>query len=351
VLRIAAYSLLGSRLLLAGVFLLAGVTKLFDRAGTGKALREFGLPAALAEPLAVLLPLAELAVVVILFAADLAWYGAAAALVLLTIFIVAMITAILRGRKPDCHCFGQLHSEPVGWSTLIRNVVLALVAVWILIEGRGAPGLDIWSWLAGLDGRKKLGVVAACIMSILFLRLMGRVSSESEATAVPEPVYAPTAETNHAETHPAHTTGIGLPVGTVAPDFELPDATGKKRNLASLLEGQDQILLVFLSPHCKPCQAVATNLPKWAREHERLPEIIIVSRGSTDDNLEKLKDTDPSRVLLQQNLETAAAYDCTSTPAAVLVGSDRLIRSQSAVGGVAIQQLLATCAKTQPTAI
>jgi peroxiredoxin len=137
-------------------------------------------------------------------------------------------------------------------------------------------------------------------------------------------------------------------LGTVAPDFELPDATGKKRNLASLLEGQDQILLVFLSPHCKPCQAVAASLPKWVREHERLPEIIIVSRGSTDDNLEKLKDTDPSRVLLQQNLETAAAYDCTSTPAAVLVGSDRLIRSQSAVGSVAIQQLLATCAKTQP---
>jgi hypothetical protein len=51
VLRIAEFTLLASRLLLAALFLLAGASKLIDPAGSRKALRDFGLPAALARPL------------------------------------------------------------------------------------------------------------------------------------------------------------------------------------------------------------------------------------------------------------------------------------------------------------
>jgi hypothetical protein len=36
-------------------------------------------------------------------------------LALLVLFIVAIAVTLARGRKPDCHCFGQLHSKPIGW--------------------------------------------------------------------------------------------------------------------------------------------------------------------------------------------------------------------------------------------
>jgi hypothetical protein len=54
--------LLIARLLLALVFMLAGVAKLADRKGSKQAVIDFGVPIALAAPLGVLLPLAELAV-------------------------------------------------------------------------------------------------------------------------------------------------------------------------------------------------------------------------------------------------------------------------------------------------
>src|SRR5262249_62414682 len=49
--------LLLARLLLAVVFLAAGLAKLADLAGSRQALRDFGVPARLATPLGLLLPL------------------------------------------------------------------------------------------------------------------------------------------------------------------------------------------------------------------------------------------------------------------------------------------------------
>ena len=55
-------ALLITRLLLALVFATAGVAKLADRAGSRRAIIDFGVPAFLAAPLGILLPLAELLV-------------------------------------------------------------------------------------------------------------------------------------------------------------------------------------------------------------------------------------------------------------------------------------------------
>src|SRR3712207_7952948 len=100
-----------ARVLLAGVFFVAGLSKLADRAGSRQAIIDFGLPALLATPLGILLPLAELAVAAALIPASTAWWGALGAVALLLLFIVGISINLARGRKPDCHCFGQLHSS------------------------------------------------------------------------------------------------------------------------------------------------------------------------------------------------------------------------------------------------
>jgi uncharacterized membrane protein YphA (DoxX/SURF4 family) len=53
-------AMLFTRLVLAAVFAVAGVAKLADRAGSRQAIVDFGLPARLATPLGILLPLYEL---------------------------------------------------------------------------------------------------------------------------------------------------------------------------------------------------------------------------------------------------------------------------------------------------
>src|SRR5829696_8129817 len=51
-------ALLLTRLLLASVFVVAGVGKLTDRSGTRQAIADFGVPSPLVAPLGVLLPVA-----------------------------------------------------------------------------------------------------------------------------------------------------------------------------------------------------------------------------------------------------------------------------------------------------
>ena len=63
--------------------LVAGVTKLADRAGSRQGLIDFGVPAGLATPFGILSPKVELAVAIYLVAVATAWWGAAVALALL----------------------------------------------------------------------------------------------------------------------------------------------------------------------------------------------------------------------------------------------------------------------------
>src|SRR5829696_2845482 len=145
-------ALLLARLLLALVFAVAGVAKLADREGSRRAVVDFGVPSALAAPLGLLLPLAELTVAATLLPASTAWWGAIGALALLLLFIIGISVNLAHGRKPDCHCFGQLHSAPAGWKTLARNGVLAAVAGFVLLAGyEGGAGPSALSWLGGLS--------------------------------------------------------------------------------------------------------------------------------------------------------------------------------------------------------
>jgi len=353
-------ALLAARLLLAAVFLLAGATKLIDPFGTRKALRDFGVPALLARPLVLLLPLLELVVAAALIPASLVWYGAWGAIALLCIFLLAVGVAMARGRKPDCHCFGQLHSAPVGRSTLIRNAVLAACAGWLVSRGQMQKQPDFWGWFASLGPEQsKFAIVGACAAAFLFFRVLvrSRPQSVSIQSQMPldgddddddEPAPMPKSTPAPAETPepPGRTVmGVGLPIGTPAPEFELPSITGERRSLHSLLAQGRDVLLVFSSPFCKPCESLASSLVSWMREMEGLPRVVLVSRGTVQENRARLKQFEASRVLLQRNFEVAEEYDCESTPTAVLVGADGLIRSPLAVGGVAIRQLLSSSAK------
>ena len=125
-------TLLVARVLLAAVLTVAALAKLSDRAGSRKAIVEFGLPPFLAAPLGIVLPLAELAVAMALMPASTVLWGAIGAFVLLSVFVVGIGVNLARGRKPDCHCFGQLHSAPAGWNTLARNGVLGALAGFVV---------------------------------------------------------------------------------------------------------------------------------------------------------------------------------------------------------------------------
>src|SRR5215217_347936 len=160
-------TLLIARLVLVAVFTLAGVAKLSDLKGSRKAIIEFGLPAVVASPLALFLPLAELAVGAALIPASSAWWGALGALGLLLLFVVGISINLARGRTPECHCFGQLHSAPAGWKTLARNGVLAAVAGFVLWEGYDGAGPSALARLVALSTVQLLVLLGGVVVLAL----------------------------------------------------------------------------------------------------------------------------------------------------------------------------------------
>lgn len=376
-------TLLAARLLLAAVFLLAGAAKLADPVGSGKAFINFGLPRRLALILSLLLAPAEIVVAIALIPVRLAWYGACGALALLFIFIVGIGVNLARGRKPDCHCFGQLHSAPVGWQTLVRNGVLAAAAGWLVSRGPAQMGPSLWNHLASAgDNERKLFIFAACALCFLVFRALRRqeqpepesVSTElesfDESESVDESAHDPERDrvspspaparripvngngVQHRPPVPKRQPEINIPrniaplaIGAAAPEFELPRVSGQSCSLRSLVEQGKTICLIFSSPYCDSCRALVPSIAAWMREHEQWLNIVVISRGTAQENLTKLKNLEASRILLQPAFELSEAYGVSATPAAVLIGPDGLIQSGLVEGGLEIKDLISSSVK------
>ncbi|MDQ5852856.1 MAG: DoxX family membrane protein, partial [Chloroflexota bacterium] len=274
-------ALVVARLLLATVFVVAGLAKLRDRPGSRQALIDFGIPPALAAPLGLLLPLAELAVAVALVPVASAWWGALGALALLLLFVAGIVFNLARGRTPDCHCFGQLHSAPAGPATLIRNVLLAAVASFVVWQGQAGP--SALQWLDALAQAGGVGLGAAALGLGLFvaqgwflvqlLQQNGRLLLRLEAleTALAAVGIVPTPR--------ADGTAEGLPINAAAPAFRLADLDGEMLTLDALRAAGTPILLVFSDPNCGPCNALLPEIGRWQRDYADKLRITLISSG------------------------------------------------------------------------
>lgn len=127
------------RVLLCGVFLLAGVPKFADPVTFVEHIANYNLLPQWAPLLAVLIPPLEITAAVTLLLAPRLWRQAAALvmLALLLGFTVALAQAFFRGINVECGCFGR-GSSPIGPVTLARN--LGLMAAAAFLVGWEAPG-------------------------------------------------------------------------------------------------------------------------------------------------------------------------------------------------------------------
>ena len=132
----------------------------------------------------------------------------------------------------------------------------------------------------------------------------------------------------------------GLPAGTSAPDFELPDLAGTLRSLASL-RGK-RVLLVFSDPSCAPCQELTPSLTRLHERHRANGvEVVMVSKGDIDANRQKAEEhavTFP--VLLQRGAEVAKQYGSFATPVGYLIDEQGTLTTELAIGAEAILGLV-----------
>jgi peroxiredoxin len=129
----------------------------------------------------------------------------------------------------------------------------------------------------------------------------------------------------------------GLPIGTLAPTFELPSIHG---DIVRLPDSRgSQTLIVFSDPECGPCTEVAKALQLV---HEQTPDlrIVFVSRGDTAANREKALLLNLTfEILLQRKWEISKEYGIFATPVGYLIDKNGFIAADVAVGVVAILAL------------
>ena len=109
--------------LLAIVFVRAGVAKLNRHEPTARAFAAMALP--MPRALARIVPLVELALAVALVTSP--RVGGALALALIALFSAVLVRNV--GAETGCGCFGAAHTNPISRADLIRNAALAALAI------------------------------------------------------------------------------------------------------------------------------------------------------------------------------------------------------------------------------
>jgi peroxiredoxin len=132
----------------------------------------------------------------------------------------------------------------------------------------------------------------------------------------------------------------GLPAGSAAPSFELPDLAGAPTSLSQFLGRR--LLLIFFNPRCGFCLQMAPDLaalPTDGAAGRPLP--VVVTTGGADEN-RKLVEEHGIRcpVLLQEAMEVASRYQAHGTPMGYLIDEQGRIASEVAVGAQALLELV-----------
>lgn len=327
---------LALRVALAAVFLTAGVGKLLDPSGSRLALTGFGVPARLRWTIAPLLPIVELATAAALLVPQTARWGAVAAVALMVAFTGAILRALTGGTRPQCHCFGIFHSSPAGPKTVARNAALAALAVVVVAAG---PGPSLTAWLSDQRTGALIAVGLAFVVGVLGVALLRLVRDRSELRRELEAVKT------ELDALPP-----GLPIGVVAPNFDLPEAWGGKISLDSLSRRELPVLLVFSGRGCEFSMELAPDVARWQRTFADRLTIALITRGGREHSAFEVEVCGIKDIGMQgTGFEVQEAYRVTVTPSAVLVSEEGRIARVIAEGTPAIEALLRLTLRDLPS--
>jgi peroxiredoxin len=178
-----------------------------------------------------------------------------------------------------------------------------------------------------------LFLCASCWLSVQLLRQSGRVLlrlDELEQRLSPAGSLLPLEPPSPA----------GLPVGSPAPEFELPDLSGERKSLAQF-RGR-KVLLVLFNPGCGFCVQMAPDLAALPADGAGgQPVPLVVSSGEPEET-RKLVEEHGIRcpVLLQAHAEVSALFEARGTPVGYLIDEDGNIASELAMGAPALLALV-----------
>lgn len=287
------------RILLSSVFAVSGVTKIADLSGTRAAIRGFGIP--FPSLMAILVPITEALIAILLIPIATYTWGAAGVMILTMVFSAVMVGLLLKGRKPDCHCFGKLYSTPIGRHALVRNAVLFFLASLLILQGPG------WS-LRELPARVSPMHLAVVAMTVLGSSLVLHRLRISEPSTIARLVAQPHGVSTKGEHH----------------------AGPRSARSTSGVDGST--LIVFIDPDCPACTALLPSIAQW-QEQDRSILFLLVSFGTEERTRPHLIEHGIRGAVFDPDRQLQRLLQVRATPSAVLA-EPSLLGGENLVSGM-----------------
>lgn len=251
--------MLAVRLVLAAVFLVSAVAKAVAPRRTADAARDLGVPAALASPVAVLLPVTEVAVAMLLTVTPTVTAGGFAATALMAAFTAVIAVNLARGRRPACACFGALSSRaPIGPATLMRNAILLAgslaVLVAALLPGACSAGCYDGSGARHIMVAGGLAVLAAIVSGAVLIHALS--TTVGQLTARVRDLEAALGRPTTPRRQAVDLAALQRAVTTTA----VTDLHGEPLSLTDLAGGREETLLVLMSARCSACERLRQQI-------------------------------------------------------------------------------------------
>jgi putative oxidoreductase len=123
------------RLILGGVFIAAGVLKIWEPAAFAADIGNYRLlPHEAVNLLAITLPWIEVAAGLLLVCGIWRRTSALVITVLMIVFLAAIGQALARGLDIRCGCFGTVEARKVGVLAIGQDIVLFVIAAWFALR-------------------------------------------------------------------------------------------------------------------------------------------------------------------------------------------------------------------------
>lgn len=239
-------------------------------------------------------------------------------LVLFIAYLVLVARAARRPEPVDCGCFGALGDSRVTRVTVWRNAALVLSALLAVVAGLQGVGLIG----AVVDGEALPWIATATLMSAVAVLVAYRAPTTATSAVGPRL----DADGNYArqETPKA---------AVLTQQGDLVLLTNETMSSA--------LLLVFLSPGCGPCARIGPYLAEWAEQlHPVTVRAVVTATPAIVEShiyFDGLAYFDPYGI--------ARAAFGVGTPAAVLLGTDRMLAGGPVQGEDDVRSFVAEVAE------
>jgi peroxiredoxin/uncharacterized membrane protein YphA (DoxX/SURF4 family) len=323
------------RILLFLVFAVASSVKILDQKRTRQMLLDFKVSPNSVGFIRIALPISEAIVSILMLVPETTTIGAILAIILLTIFSVVTGWFLYHGHRPNCRCLGMIDEGPIGSKTLMRNSLLIIAALVLVLtpESEGLLGFALIEHISESVTLSSILSVIALLSAFGSLLLSYHLWHQQARLLVLIETLEKRPGRNSLS--PAIRNN-GLPIGSVAPIFSLPEANREMRWLEELIAGKSGILLVFMDSDCPACHELIQDTHSLRKNLPTSAELVFItsSNGSDDSN-----SIEGVRVLRQSKFEVGEKYSIAATPSAVWVNAQGLIWSPTVQGAGGVKSL------------